>query len=190
MHCSLTNFAFWGAFICPATLLKHVGDHYWLLISTAHLSGVLEAKIWSVSKCKYVPIDLWKNMLHYKVLSKKARKEDERDYEFANVCDTKKELIRLCYLEAWILCSTNSFLLFKKRDGSYQMMILLPTLCLTPLTLLKNHQSEWGWLWCIFSQSGKTQICSLIHGNGPKEETQKLFMILLSVWKTPSITSD
>lgn len=117
MYCSLTNFAFWGAFICPATRLKQAGDHYWLLISTVHLSGMLEAKIWSVSKCKYVPIDLWKNVLHYKVLSKKARKEEEREYEFASVCDTKKKLIGHCYLEAWILYSTNSFLFFKKREG-------------------------------------------------------------------------
>lgn len=136
------------------------------------------------------PLTSGKTCYITKYFQRKPERKRRKSMNLQIFVTLKKKLIRHCYLEAWVLCSTNSFLFFKKREGRDQMMILLPILCLTPLPLLKNHQSEWGRLWCIFFQSAMTQICSLIHGNGPKEETQKLFMILLSVWKTPSITSD
>lgn len=84
------------------------------------------------------PLTSGKTCYITKYFQRKPERKRRKEYELANIYDTKKKLIRHCYLETWILCSTNSFLFFKTREGKDQMMILLPTLCLTPLPLLKN----------------------------------------------------
>lgn len=51
------------------------------------------------------------NALHYKVLSKKARKEEERGHEFAEVYDIKKLIVSGCS-EVCFVSKAESFFVF------------------------------------------------------------------------------